>query len=157
MLTIYINVILIGQFKIIKIFFLLKMSKKHLSYKITSDIKKIEHYVFKFSDFLGKGNFSSVYKGINGITSKTSNNYRWCSSNKIHHPFIFDLLATSIVAGTINLDIDLNESSKHCQMFLGIKKWQQLLHYYRTMWWRRFIADAQTQRNLHLTGNYSFC
>ena len=31
--------------------------------------KKIQNYIFKFSDMLGKGNFSKVYKAHNEITS----------------------------------------------------------------------------------------
>ena len=31
--------------------------------------KKIQNYIFKFSDILGKGNFSKVYKAHHEITS----------------------------------------------------------------------------------------
>lgn len=31
--------------------------------------KKIQNYIFKFSDMLGKGNFSKVYKAHHEITS----------------------------------------------------------------------------------------
>lgn len=34
--------------------------------------KKIQNYIFKFSDLLGQGNFSKVYRAQNEITS--SNN-----------------------------------------------------------------------------------
>lgn len=36
--------------------------------------KKIDNYVFKFSDVLGQGNFSKVYKGTHEVTSKLSHN-----------------------------------------------------------------------------------
>lgn len=39
--------------------------QKHKSIKPTPGVKRIQNYIFKFNDFLGKGNFSSVYKGIN--------------------------------------------------------------------------------------------
>lgn len=32
--------------------------------------KKIQNYIFKFSDMLGKGNFSKVYKAHHEITSR---------------------------------------------------------------------------------------
>jgi hypothetical protein len=32
--------------------------------------KKIQNYIFKFSDMLGQGNFSKVYKAHHEITSK---------------------------------------------------------------------------------------
>jgi serine/threonine protein kinase len=32
--------------------------------------KKIQNYIFKFSDLLGQGNFSKVYKAHHEITSK---------------------------------------------------------------------------------------
>jgi hypothetical protein len=31
--------------------------------------KRIKHYVFNTKDFLGRGNFSNVYRGINEQTS----------------------------------------------------------------------------------------
>ncbi len=31
--------------------------------------KKIQNYIFKFSDLLGQGNFSKVYKAFHEITS----------------------------------------------------------------------------------------
>lgn len=31
--------------------------------------KKIQNYIFKFSDLLGQGNFSKVYKAHNEVTS----------------------------------------------------------------------------------------
>jgi hypothetical protein len=34
--------------------------------------KKIENYVFNYSDFLGKGNFSKCYKARNTLTSNPS-------------------------------------------------------------------------------------
>ena len=40
----------------------------HVSFPKTG--KKIENYVFNYSDFLGKGNFSNCYKAHN---TKTSN------------------------------------------------------------------------------------
>lgn len=45
-------------------------SFKHKSIIATPGVKRIQNYLFKFSDFLGKGNFSTVYKGINEKTSK---------------------------------------------------------------------------------------
>ena len=34
------------------------------------DCKKIQNYIYRFSDQIGMGNFSKVYKGINQTTSK---------------------------------------------------------------------------------------
>lgn len=34
--------------------------------------KQIQNYVFKFSDLIGQGNFSKVYKGKNKLTSTPS-------------------------------------------------------------------------------------
>lgn len=31
--------------------------------------KKIDNYIYKFTDMLGQGNFSKVYRGVNEITS----------------------------------------------------------------------------------------
>jgi hypothetical protein len=31
--------------------------------------KKIQNYIFKYSDLLGKGNYSKVYEAYNEITS----------------------------------------------------------------------------------------
>ena len=43
--------------------------QKHKSIRPNPGVKRIQNYIFKFSDFLGKGNFSSVYKGTNELTS----------------------------------------------------------------------------------------
>lgn len=32
--------------------------------------KRIQNYIYKYNDVLGKGNFSTVYKAVNTITSK---------------------------------------------------------------------------------------
>lgn len=32
--------------------------------------KKVHNYIFKLNEVLGKGNFSTVYKGINELNSK---------------------------------------------------------------------------------------
>jgi hypothetical protein len=32
--------------------------------------KKIQNYIFNFSDMIGQGNFSKVYKATNEVTSK---------------------------------------------------------------------------------------
>ena len=34
------------------------------------DRKKIQDYVYRFCDFIGKGNFSKVFKGYHDITGK---------------------------------------------------------------------------------------
>ena len=44
--------------------------------------KKIQNYIFKFSDLLGQGNFSKVYRAHNELTSKTSINTRLNSGHK---------------------------------------------------------------------------
>lgn len=44
--------------------------------------KKIQNYIFKFSDLLGQGNFSKVYRAHHEISSKSSINLRWNCSNK---------------------------------------------------------------------------
>lgn len=31
--------------------------------------KRIQNYIYKYNDVLGKGNFSTVYKAVNTITS----------------------------------------------------------------------------------------
>jgi hypothetical protein len=36
---------------------------------ITETGKRIQNYVFNYSDFLGAGNFSKCYKGYNELTS----------------------------------------------------------------------------------------
>jgi len=33
------------------------------------ECKKIQDYLYRFTDLLGTGNFSKVYKGINQVTS----------------------------------------------------------------------------------------
>jgi hypothetical protein len=38
--------------------------------------KKIQNYIFKFSDLLGQGNFSKVYRAHHEISSKSSINLR---------------------------------------------------------------------------------
>jgi hypothetical protein len=38
--------------------------------------KKIQNYIFKFSDLLGQGNFSKVYRAHHEISSKESINLR---------------------------------------------------------------------------------
>lgn len=38
--------------------------------------KKIQNYIFKFSDLLGQGNFSKVYRAHNELTSNASINTR---------------------------------------------------------------------------------
>lgn len=40
------------------------------------DCKKIQDYLYRFSDHIGSGNFSKVFKGINQVTSKTDNKIR---------------------------------------------------------------------------------
>ena len=36
--------------------------------------KRIQNYLYKYNDVLGKGNFSTVYKAVNTITSIRSSN-----------------------------------------------------------------------------------
>lgn len=44
--------------------------------------KKIQNYIFKFSDLLGQGNFSKVYRAHHEISSKPSISLRWNSCHK---------------------------------------------------------------------------
>jgi predicted Ser/Thr protein kinase len=44
------------------------MSEYPTSQEITC--KKIQNYIFNFSDLLGQGNFSKVYRAHNEVTSK---------------------------------------------------------------------------------------
>jgi hypothetical protein len=44
------------------------MSEYPASQEVTC--KKIQNYIFNFSDLLGQGNFSKVYKAHNEVTSK---------------------------------------------------------------------------------------
>jgi predicted Ser/Thr protein kinase len=44
------------------------MSEYPASQEITC--KKIQNYIFNFSDLLGQGNFSKVYKAHHEVTSK---------------------------------------------------------------------------------------
>jgi len=63
--------VILGQIiKFIKFFQTTMNIQKHKSVKLTPGVKRIQNYLFKFSDLLGKGNFSSVYKGTNELTSK---------------------------------------------------------------------------------------
>ena len=39
--------------------------KKTSGQPIPQIVKKIKHYSYSTNDFLGKGNFSQVYKGLN--------------------------------------------------------------------------------------------
>jgi hypothetical protein len=65
----YVGVIF-GQFiKFIKFFQSVMNQQKHRSIRLTPGVKRIQNYLFNFVDLLGKGNFSSVYKGINELTS----------------------------------------------------------------------------------------
>lgn len=40
-----------------------------MNYPLNETGKRIQNYVFNYSDFLGAGNFSKCYKGYNEITS----------------------------------------------------------------------------------------
>lgn len=51
-------------------------NQKHKSMRPNPGVKRIQNYLFKFCDFLGKGNFSSVYKGINEMTSISFYNFK---------------------------------------------------------------------------------
>lgn len=48
----------------------MQKSDQQLMMGIEPTCKKIQNYIFKFSDMIGKGNFSKVYKAHNEITSK---------------------------------------------------------------------------------------
>lgn len=62
--------VIFGQFTKLNKFFQSAMNhQKHRSIRLTPGVKRIQNYLFNFVDLLGKGNFSSVYKGINEITS----------------------------------------------------------------------------------------
>lgn len=45
------------------------MQRDHQAGNEPTVYKKIQNYLFKFSDLLGQGNFSKVYKGVNEINS----------------------------------------------------------------------------------------
>jgi hypothetical protein len=47
---------------------IVEMSEYPASQEITC--KKIQNYIFNFSDLLGQGNFSKVYKAHHEVTSK---------------------------------------------------------------------------------------
>ena len=32
---------------------------------VSSNVKKVKHYSYCLNDFIGKGNFSQVYRGVN--------------------------------------------------------------------------------------------
>jgi hypothetical protein len=44
-----------------------KMYETHIG--STSNLKKIQNYVFDLNNVIGTGNFSKVYRGINQLTS----------------------------------------------------------------------------------------
>ena len=88
----------------------------------------------KKSRFTGIRSFSKggvIYAGpeakqglpIPPIENTSASISEFTITDSIFYDFI-DLLAIGLVAWTINLDININESSKHSQMFLGSKKWQ---------------------------------
>lgn len=55
--------------------------------------KKVQNYVFKLNEVLGKGNFSTVYKGLNELnstdaliqTNKSPSRWSSCPVSKLPH------------------------------------------------------------------------
>lgn len=117
--------------------------QKHKSIRLNPGVKRIQNYIFKFNDLLGKGNFSSVYKGSNELTSNFYLTFRLNCSYKIYSSIVSNLREIEITTGSININFNFSQSSQYCQMLLSFKKFSQLLYNYRTLWWRRFIRSAK--------------
>lgn len=77
-------------------------NQKHKSMRPNPGVKKIQNYLFKFCDFLGKGNFSSVYKGINEVTSINMSYSRINCSHQIHRSQLTHLRKIEVAARSGN-------------------------------------------------------
>ena len=62
----------LGIYKVIINLIIRKINVEMSEYPASQEItcKKIQYYIFNFSDLLGQGNFSKVYKAHNELTSK---------------------------------------------------------------------------------------
>jgi hypothetical protein len=85
--------------------------QKHKSIRLNPGVKRIQNYIFKFNDLLGKGNFSSVYKGSNELTSNFNLTLRLNCSYQIYSSFISNMLEIEITIRSININFNLPQSS----------------------------------------------
>lgn len=84
-----------------------------------SIIKKISNYIFRFSDKIGEGNFSKVYKGYHQVTSKLINNNRLSSINKDNLIVVSKISQTTITTVQLNLSNPKFKPSQHFKMLLS--------------------------------------
>ncbi len=66
--------------------------------------KRIQNYVFNYSDFLGAGNFSKCYKGYNEITSKYPYVFRRYRCHKNRRTELIKIKEIRVTAFPINLN-----------------------------------------------------
>jgi len=113
--------------------------------------KKIQNYIFKFSDLLGQGNFSKVYKAHHEITSKFTVlfDFRWSSCHKDRWTKLSQVKKTIITPFLRNQRPQKAKSSQHPQMLLSFYQQSQLLHHYRTLQLGRFVVQIEKETPSH--------
>ena len=84
--------------------------------------KKIQNYIFKFSDLLGQGNFSKVYRAHHEISSKPSISLRWNCCNKNRRAWVPEEQKTWGTSFLLNWRTQKAKSPQCAQMLWGFHK-----------------------------------
>lgn len=92
--------------------------------------KKIQNYIFKFTDLLGKGNFSKVYKAHHEITSthmSIPRRNRSHKNNLTKLPKIAKVIRTTLL---LNRRAEKTKPSQYPAMLLSFHIESQLLYHH---------------------------
>lgn len=92
-----------------------------MNYPLNETGKRIQNYVFNFSDFLGAGNFSKCYKGFNEITRTYF--YEVIRRNRCHQNYLIELIEIQKALRTplpINRNSQKTQSPKCTKMLLNL-------------------------------------
>lgn len=91
-----------------------------MNYPLNETGKRIQNYVFNYSDFLGAGNFSKCYKGYNEITSNfLEYSFRGNSRYKDYRIELTEIEKTLRIALSRNRDTQKTQPSQRTQMLLN--------------------------------------
>ncbi len=98
---------------------------------ITETGKRIQNYVFNYSDFLGAGNFSKCYKGYNELTSTSSVIVsRRSRRHQDRRTQLAQVQKTLVTALPRDRDPQKTKPPQRPQMFRNLHFQSQLLHHH---------------------------